>query len=374
VTPLAGAGRQLSIPCPNNGAAMPTLKVMCWNVENLFLPPSGDAPAAEQFQRKLAALAPLIDQQQPDVLALQEIGPDGALQALQEALSTSLPHASSGIADGRGIRVAFLSRYAIQQQRDIQPFPSLIKAVQARDPIFDDADTEEDESLTQAMGRGGLEISIDVDGVAVSLLNAHFKSKLISYARRRPDVPGSRFQPRDEDERYRYAAYALYLRTGEAMTIRDRLNVLLSGGSGEPDPGQGQGREKAVVFCGDLNDEPLAATTQIIQGPSGSEIGTAGFRSGDQGDGYRLWNLAPLLNVTATGEPPLEAPFTRRFKGRGELIDHIFASHRLVNPANLPLARTVLATPELPSVGDSPSERSDDPASDHAAVVATFNL
>ena len=353
---------------------MPTLKVMCWNVENLFLPPPGDGPAVERFQRKLANLAAVIDEQQPDVLALQEIGPDGALAALQGALSTSLPHASSGIADSRGIRVAFLSRYAIQQQRDIQPFPSLIKAVQARDPIFDDADTEEDESLTQAMGRGALEISIVVEGLEVSLLNAHFKSKLISYARRRPDVPGSRFQPRDEDERYRYAAYALYLRTGEAMTIRDRLNALLSGGSGEPDPGQGLGREKAVVFCGDLNDEPLAATTQIIQGPSGSEIGTAGFRSGDQGDGYRLWNLAPLLNVTATGEPPLEAPFTRRFKGRGELIDHIFASHRLVNPANLPLARTVLATPALPSVGDTPSERSDDPASDHAAVVATFNL
>ena len=353
---------------------MTTLKVMCWNVENLFLPPPGDGPAVEQFQRKLANLAAVIDEQQPDVLALQEIGPDGALAVLQGALSTSLPHASSGIADGRGIRVAFLSRYAIQQHRDIQPFPALIKAVQARDPIFDDAETEEDESLTQAMGRGGLEISIDVDGKEVSLLNAHFKSKLISYARRRPDVPGSRFQPRDEDERYRYAAYALYLRTGEAMTIRDRLNALLSGGSGEPGPRQGLGREKAIVFCGDLNDEPLAGTTQIIQGPSGSEIGTAGFGSGDQGDGYRLWNLAPLLNRDGDGQPPLEAPYTRRFKGRGELIDHIFASHRLVNPANLPLARTVLATAELPSVGDTPAERNQDPASDHAAVVATFTL
>ena len=270
--------------------------------------------------------------------------------------------------------MAFLSRYPISQQRDIQPFLSLIKAVQARDPIFDDADTEADESLTQAMGRGALEISIEVEGVAVSLLNAHFKSKLISYARRRPDVPGNRFRPRDEDERYRYAAYALYLRTGEAMTIRDRLNALLSGGSGEPDPGQGLGREKAVVFCGDLNDEPQAATTQIIQGPCGSEISTAGFRSGDEGDGYRLWNLAPLLNRDSSGEPPLEAPYTRRFKGRGELIDHIFSSHRLVNPANLPVAQTVLATPDLPSVGDTPSERNQDPASDHAAVVATFNL
>ena len=92
------------------------------------------------------------------------------------------------------------------------------------------------------MGRGGLEIIIDVDGVEVTLLNAHFKSKLISYASRLPDVPGSRFQPRDEDERYRYGAYALYLRTGEAMTIRDRLNALLSGGSSEPNPREGLGR------------------------------------------------------------------------------------------------------------------------------------
>jgi len=108
--PLAGAGRQPSHPIPRKEAAMTTLKVMCWNVENLFLPPPGDAPAAEQFQRKLANLAAVIDQQQPDVLALQEIGPDGALQALQAALSTSLPHGSSGIADGRGVRVAFLPR------------------------------------------------------------------------------------------------------------------------------------------------------------------------------------------------------------------------------------------------------------------------
>lgn len=129
-----------------------------------------------------------------------------------------------------------------------------------------------------------------MDGVEVNLLNAHFKSKLISDARRRPDGPGSRFRPGDEDERYRYVAYTLYLRTGEAMTIRDRLNALLSAGSS------------------------------------------------DQGDGYRLWNPAPLLNRTATGEP-LEAPFTRRFKGRGELIDHIFASHRLVNATNLPLVK-----------------------------------
>jgi hypothetical protein len=95
---------------------------------------------------------------------------------------------------------------------------------------------------------------------------------------------------------------------------------------------------------------------------------------GRQGDGYRLWYLAPLLTRNSNGEAPLEVPFTRRFKGRGELIDPIFASHRLVNPANLPVARTVLATADLPSVGDTSAETNQDHASDHAAVVATFTL
>ena len=39
-----------------------------------------------------------------------------------------------------------------------------------------------------------------------------------------------------------------------------------------------------VVVLGDLNDEPLAATTQILLGPPGSEIGTAGFDRPDRGD------------------------------------------------------------------------------------------
>jgi hypothetical protein len=39
----------------------------------------------------------------------------------------------------------------------------------------------------------------------------------------------------------------------------------------------GGGREKAVVLTGDMNHELDAATTQILNGPTGSEIGTNGF-------------------------------------------------------------------------------------------------
>jgi endonuclease/exonuclease/phosphatase family metal-dependent hydrolase len=45
------------------------------------------------------------------------------------------------------------------------------------------------------------------------------------------------------------------------------------------------GQDRAVLVMGDFNDEPEAATTQILLGPPGSEIGTGGYDQPDQGDG-----------------------------------------------------------------------------------------
>jgi len=80
--------------------------------------------------------------------------------------------------------------------------------------------------------------------------------------------------------------------------------------------------QPAVVMLGDLNDEVEAATTQILNGPPGSEIATTGFDRPDNGDGQRLWNLAPRI--------PAEQRFSRIYRGRKELIDHIFVSQALV--------------------------------------------
>jgi len=77
---------------------------------------------------------------------------------------------------------------------------------------------------------------------------------------------------------------------------------------------------------------------------------------------------------------PLPAPAARRsqlhtariYRGLGELIDHVFASHRLVNPDTIPAVEIVAASP-LPSMTDDPSPQTSAP-SDHAAMVATFSL
>jgi endonuclease/exonuclease/phosphatase family metal-dependent hydrolase len=182
-------------------------------------------------------------------------------------------------------------------------------------------------------------------GSPVRLVTAHLKSKLLTF-------PGGRFSPHDEDERARFAAYALYRRAAEAATLRTWVTATLTA-----HPAQ------AVVLTGDLNETVQAATTQLLLGPPGSEIGTPGCDQPDAGDAQRLWNLAPLM--------PDGKNYSRINQGRKELIDHILVSHALVGKVSE--VGAVIGAP-LPSVTADRNARRHEPSSDHAPVVATFDL
>src|SRR5262249_11687135 len=119
----------------------------------------------------------------------------------------------------------------------------------------------------------------------------------------------------------------LYRRAAEAATVRAHATALLDG----------HGQDRALVVLGDLNDEPGAATTQILLGPPGSEIGTPGYGRRDRGDGQRLWNLAPRIPEAnryhphlpcppRTHRPPLARPRRDRARRRRR--------HRLRRPAS----------------------------------------
>jgi hypothetical protein len=118
-----------------------------------------------------------------------------------------------------------------------------------------------------------------------------------------------------------------------------------------------------LILTGDLNDTVQAATTQMLLGPPGSEIGTAGFDAPDQGDRQRLWNLAPLM--------PDGRNYSRINQGRKELIDHILVSAAIVKPLEAITIEALTEQP-LPSITPDPSARRNAPSSDHAPVVATF--
>jgi endonuclease/exonuclease/phosphatase family metal-dependent hydrolase len=199
------------------------------------------------------------------------------------------------------------------------------------------------------MGRGAVAVTVTSDaGTPVRLITTHLKSKLLTF-------PGGRFTPHDEDERARYAAYALARRAAEAATVRVAVTQALGG----------QGDQRPVVLTGDLSDSVQAATSQLLQGPPGSEISTRGFTQPDRGDPVRLWNLAPLM--------PSGRDYSRINQGRQELIDHILVSQALVTPLDAVTAQALIDAP-LPSIDPSdPNGRRNEPSSDHAPVVATFS-
>jgi endonuclease/exonuclease/phosphatase family metal-dependent hydrolase len=310
--------------------------VATWNVENLFRPGGEAGPRDErQYEAKLAELARVIGEIDPDVLAVQEVGDLDALDDLRRRLDGDWHSRTSEFPDERGIRVGFLSRRALRRIEDVREFPSLLEPVQVDD----------EETKVHEMGRGALKVRVRVGGRSIDLVTCHLKSKLLSY-------PGGRLTPHDEGERARYAAYALYLRAAEAVTLRAFADELLDD----------EGHERAVILLGDLNDEPAAATTQIPLGPPGSEIGTPGFERPDRGDASRLWNLAPLI--------PAERRYSRVFRGRRELIDHILVSRALVQRVE-----SVDTGPgEAPSITEDHTARRDEPASDHLPVVAHLQL
>jgi endonuclease/exonuclease/phosphatase family metal-dependent hydrolase len=307
-----------------------------WNLENLFRPDSDEGPSDRAaYDAKLDELARVIGEIAPDVLAVQEIGDPEALRDLAERLTGHWLTETSAIPDRRGIRVAFLARLPFEEVEQIHDFPTGLAPVQ----IDDDGNT------MSTMGRGALRARVRVASRDIDLVTCHLKSKLLTF-------PGGRFAPRDEGERARFGAYALYRRTAEAVSVRAYADQLL----------EGDGDSRSVIVLGDLNDEPAAATTQILLGPPGSEIGTPGFERPDQGDNSRLWNLAPLI--------PPERRYSRVFRGRPELIDHILVSHALVRRVE-----AVDTGPGQPaSITEIPTRRRDEPGSDHLPVIARFEL
>jgi len=313
-------------------------KVMTWNVENLFKPGAPAGPDTEAlYEAKLEGLAATIDGQSPDALALQEIGDPEALADLVSLLSGSWHQRVSRHPDQRQIRVAWLTRRAISEPVDIVAFPEQLQPVQV-----DDGGT-----TIAEMGRGAVAITVTTDaGTPVRLVTAHLKSKLLSF-------PGGRFSPHDENERARFATYALDRRAAEASTLRVWATATLTAAA----PGQ------PLILAGDLNDTVQAATTQLLLGPPGSEIGTAGFDQPDQGDEQRLWNLAPLM--------PEGRNYSRIDQGRRELIDHILVSQAAVEPLAA-IETGAVIPPPLPSITSYPNERRNAPSSDHAPVVASF--
>jgi len=157
---------------------MAELRVMTWNVENLFVPGDGEGPeSGAAYRAKLASLAAVIDEARPHVLALQEVGSSEALRGLQSTLGWEMRHMALGEPDARGIGVAYLSTRVLHDRIDVRVFPNGLLPVQ----VGDDPPGPDGPALMNQMGRGALDVTIRAGGRDVTVVNSHLKSKLLTF-------------------------------------------------------------------------------------------------------------------------------------------------------------------------------------------------
>ncbi|HET6877477.1 MAG TPA: endonuclease/exonuclease/phosphatase family protein [Jatrophihabitans sp.] len=308
---------------------------MTWNVENFFAP---DHPDRTAFDAKVAALAAVISAAAPDLVALQEVGDQEAFDALRAQLGGDWTgELAAHFEPSHAIRVGWLTRGTLTDVEEVVDLPAELSPVRVDD---------EGTTITR-LGRGALAVTYTTgSGVAVRALTCHLKSKLLSF-------PGGRFDTDDEAQRARYGVYALDRRAVESAAVRDWVSASLAGDwAGRP-----------LLVCGDLNDTLEAATTQMLFGPPGSQIGTPGFPHPDHGDAQRLWDVGYKM------VPPDN--FSRIDEGHEELIDHVLVSHALVDK----LVDAATLRLDVPDMGTQPQlQPRVHPPSDHRPVVARFDI
>lgn len=156
---------------------------------------------------------------------------------------------------------------------------------------LDPVQTDDSGTTVTGAGRGFLAVTVQTPAGPLTAAVAHLKSKLLSY-------PGDRFSPRDEGERARHGAYALFRRAAEAAALRALADELLDG----------QGRSRDVTVLGDLNDEVQAATTQILLGPPArrsappattAPTGATPYGCGTRPRGFRPGSATPVWTPAA---------------------------------------------------------------------------
>jgi endonuclease/exonuclease/phosphatase family metal-dependent hydrolase len=261
--------------------------IMTWNVENLERPAANAKQAVkDRHARKLQQISELIISTGPDLVGIQEVLADRkdlaprVFDDLRKALGAEWNGCLSQRPDPRGIRVGWLARGQLSNPTDVFIYPHQVPAT-----TIDD-DGNQIMAIT-ASKRGALAVTYTrADGLTVQALTAHLKSKLLTFPGHDPQEP--RFDTRDEAERARFGLYALNQRAAEAVTIRAWATDKL----------QGHGQERHVVVCGDLNDTPKAATTQVLLGPPGPSWAPEGSTS-------RTWATATGCGTWLPRCPPV---------------------------------------------------------------------
>lgn len=325
------------------------MRIATFNLESLDLMPGGEAA----FERRAAVLRPQIEALDADILCLQEVngqrvpGRRGrALVALTRLLAETRYEgwhriasparggkgAKSGVADVHNLVILSRQRARASEALHHRLVPPLLyRSLTAEPPETRDLRLEWDRPLLHATFE-------TPSGATLHVLNLHLRSPLAS------PIPGQKLAA----DRWRslsgwaegYFAATLK-RSGQALEARLLVEQLFDADA-----------QTLVAVCGDLNageDETPARILQARVEDSGNEA------------------LAGRALETLELRLPEERRFTVLHDGRRRMLDHILCS-----PALAARFRSIVAdNAELP---DEATMAADEPRSNHAPLVAEFDL
>lgn len=328
------------------------MRIATFNLESLDLPPGGEAA----FERRAAVLRPQLDALRADILCLQEVngqhvpGRQGrALTALTRLLAETSyddyhllasparspdPTRASkgGVADVHNLVI--LSRRPARHSKALRHrlVPPLAYRSLTGEP-------EAARALDLEWDRPLLHAAFDTEvGIPLHVVNLHLRSPLAA------PIPGQKLSA----GRWRSLAgwaegyfAATLKRSGQALEARLLVERIFDD---EP--------EALVAVCGDLNAGEEETPSRILQG-----------RVEDSGNAELAGRALEALELRL----PEDRRFTMLHGGQRRMLDHILCS-----PALAARCRRIEAdNRDLP---DEVAMATDDPRSNHAPLVAEFDI
>lgn len=322
------------------------MRIATFNLENL-----DDGPLTMPvLADRIRVMRPQLQRLRADILCLQEVhsqGPAGARALL--ALDTLLAgtdyatfHRATTLTTGGELfdvrNLVTLSRFPIAAAENIRdsdgPRPRYQMATATPpDPMADAVNWE----------RPMLHTQIDVGGgTLVHVINVHLKSKLAS------TIPGQKidsFTWRTVSAWAEGSFISAMKRVGQALQARLLIDRLFDD----------HGLDTFIAICGDFNSDHSEVPLQAICGPV-EETGNPAH--------------GPRLMVPCENNIPDSARYSLLHLGRGEMLDHVIVSRPLLRF----FRGAEIHNEALPDESGAFRTDVNFPESDHAPVVATFDL
>ena len=323
-----------------------SLRIATFNLENLDDGPGVSPPLAE----RVVIMKPQLERVNADILCLQEVHSQGAtgnrtLSALDTLLvgtqyagfHRAVTQTTSGqLYDQRNLVI--LSRFAITQTQ-------IIRDSDGPQPSYQMVTAVPTDTTANALSweRPLLYVHIDLgQGKTLHLINVHLKSKLAT------NIPGQKLN------NYTWKTVSAWAegsfissmkRVGQALQARMLIDNIFDQ----------QGNDALIAICGDFNAEADEVPLRAIIGPV-EETGNPAH--------------SPRIMIPCENNVPPSARYSLFHLGKGNMLDHIIASRPLIRY----FREAEIHNEALPD--ESGAFRTDVqfPESDHAPVIAEFNL